>query len=497
MPEKIGLGSQIINFNFVHTFVAENMNKNLYQMLSPGVISATITAPFSSTAVILSNFSALIRPQDKDFIVKTDFMGEVKLAVRDIVWVPPSGPVPGPVVDIRTAYLVARMTWQETEYDYDTDNIVEVLLIDPLNYDSTYDVLIATVSVNSLYEVIGYTLYDQTRVYLHSNCINYDTVQWSGTSGWEGPSGYSGYSGPRTLAGSDSSFMGLSGWSGEGGVYDADDPLIQRWPGNASGNIPISNDVMNVNLNAQYLNSFTAGNEDRMIGVKNGLLCENMVAARLFRSGVEYALGVSGVSGYSASSGYDSISGFSAYVSGYIPISNGVLQTELNTEFLGGYSLSQYSASGHTHSYDTILDGDTYKKISTVDIEGLIHTDAIDEDALEHRHQSLNTDLAFRYDYESATYTAKKMFALAGYTGLGGDQTITFRKTFTSPPRVFLLNNETDEWKAVKEADISTTGFTITHTENTKTDSGTDELVTDTTDNPDFSSAWLAVGELA
>jgi hypothetical protein len=81
------------------------------------------------------------------------------------------------------------------------------------------------------------------------------------------------------------------------------------------------------------------------------------------------------------------------------------------------------------------------------------------------------------------------MFTLAGEIGSGGSTSVIFRKTFTTPPKVFLLNNETDEYKAVKEADITTTGFTVTHTENT---SGTN-LVADTTA---FSTYWMAVGEL-
>jgi hypothetical protein len=498
MPTKIGTGSQIINFNFVNTFVAENMNKILYSTFTPGVLTADFTilppglyGPSISTSILIESLSMLIRPNEKDFLVKVDYMEDITVS---------------PVLATPTVnYLVARMEWTEPVdgFDYDTDNLVDILFVAEDDYDSDYDVLLAKIKFAVLGGVLEVNTDDQTRVYLNGNCINYDTVQWSGVSGWSGPSGYSGYSGPRTLVGSDSIFMGLAGWTGVSGEYNSDDPDIERYPGNADGDIPLSNGIMNVNLNAEFLNGYTAGNEDRNIGVKNGTLCENMVGVRLFLSGIDYALGKSGVSGYSAFSGYTGISGwsdasgYSAYGSGYIPLNNSVLQANLNAEFLDGYRLSDFSASGHTHSYDDILDGYSYKKIAGIAKDGLAKSKAIADEALEHRHQSLNTDLAFRYDYLAGLYTAKKMFALAGKTGYGGEKTITFRKVFASSPRVFLLNNETGDWKAVEEDNITAEGFSITHTENTKSDSVTGYLVTDTTDNPEFSSYWIAIGEIS
>jgi hypothetical protein len=67
---------------------------------------------------------------------------------------------------------------------------------------------------------------------------------------------------------------------------------------------------------------------------------------------------------------------------------------------------------------------------------------------------------------------------------------VTFRKEFSGKPRVFLLNNETDEWKSVDDAGVSGWGFWVNHLEGT---SGAN-LASDTT--APFSTHWIAFGEL-
>jgi len=37
MQGKIGAAGQIINFNFVHDFIAQNLNKILYATFTPGI----------------------------------------------------------------------------------------------------------------------------------------------------------------------------------------------------------------------------------------------------------------------------------------------------------------------------------------------------------------------------------------------------------------------------------------------------------------------------
>ena len=539
MPVKIGKGSQIINQNFITEFVSENLNKLLWQLFSPGVLKFSFKNPPLSSEIEILDFSALIRPRNKNFLVKVDTHTSLKIVAN------PNKP-----------YLIARMDWlipSINGYSYDTANymvgmsgysgyffdptfsctlnsttntvlltnhtlsvgdiirfdltiggvikdidyyIIEVAtgsfkisetttgistiitssvpnsfrkmnthivrfdMISSDTFDSTYDILLGELKFTSgLLTSVDIT--NQTQVHLSDNCINYDLVQRSGV---------------RTLDGTNPSYI--------------DDGVIQRKPGYASGNIPISDNTININLNTQYLNGITASNADNSIGLKNNILSKNMTSARLFLGNYEYAIGQSGLtsysgfSGYTGISGWSGVSGFSAY-SGYLPLNNTILQTRLNAEYFGGYKLSDFSMIGHSHNLDEIIDGSTYAKLGGVDTDGLVKTEGLYDGALEYRHQSITNP--FRYD----NTVEKKIFILTGEIGLGGSTSVSFRKTFADPPRVFLLNQETSEWKSVTDngTNITTTGFIINHTENTSGAS----LMADTTP---FSTSWLAVGEL-
>jgi hypothetical protein len=541
MPIKVGEAGQIINFNFVSDFVAENFNKLLWANFSTGVLKFTYTDPPLTGEIEITEFSGLVRPKNKDFLVKIDTLTSLKL-----------------VADPTKTYLVSRMDWitSPNGYDYsaitygvsgysgyftdpliacnlnpNTNNIddpnhhlsvgdvvrfslsvvgvtkdidyyvvssapgysfkvsptaggaevkitgstmtantyrkmnshiVRFDLISSTEFDSTYDILLAELTYTGSALTAISTL-TQTKCYLMDYCINYDLLQRSGV---------------RTLLGTNPDHLGA-----QSGTY--------WYPGNASGNIPVSNGTINTNLNAQYLNGITASNSANSVALKNNILSKNTTAARLFLNGYEYAIGQSGItsysgfSGYTGISGWSGVSGYSSY-SGYLPINNSVLQTSLNVEYFGGYRLEDFSSVGHTHNLDEIADGTTYIRVIKVDVDGLITTEGIGDGVLEYRHQSLTTP--FRYDETSRV----KMFALAGEIGQGGSLTVTFKKEFAYPPRVFILNNESRDWKAVNESDITATGFIVNHVENTKSDGGGD-LIADTTT---FSTHWLACGEL-
>lgn len=567
MPKKIGAAGQVINFNFIHEFVAENLNKLLYAAFTPGVLNFTYNYISGGTEIEITELSALIQPKDKNFLVKSDLHSSLKVVIGSkqylVVWMEWLEPSAGYVYD--SWYYGASgyssysgyysIPWIACSFAEDTDEITSAnhnleagdivqfsstlgSITESTNYyvlgvetntfqvsdTSTGTAIDLTLSGANTYrkmnshilrfETVGEdeldlsyhvvlgefkdtplvfdTLY-QSKVYLNNNCINYDTVQWSGISGWEGADGYSGYSGPRTLNGSTSDHMGISGWSGICGVYDETDETIERHVGHSSGYIPISDGIINLGLNAYSLDGIGVGNSDNNIALANGNLSSNLIAARLFLNGVEYAIGQSGksyysaFSGYSGWSGYSGVSGYRPYTNGYVPVSNQVLQKDLNAEYLNGYKIEELSPVDHTHYIEFIDNGIIYRVLTGVDENGLVTSDGIEDGALRYQHQS--TTIPFRYD----GITPKKMFALAGQVGRGQSQNISFRKTFAEKPRVFLLNNETDEWKAVNEEDITEVGFIVNWTENTISD-GTGILVSDTTD---FSTFWVAIGELA
>ena len=521
----IGEGQQIINFNFVPEFIAENLNKILYPVFTPGVLKFN-NYSFTPTTFTISEFSGFVRPKYKNIVVKVDSVApytfstdyrKTYLVVR-MDWItPPNGYdyidtsdiissctfstiddkviftahnlIVGDVIRFtltnggvteNTDYYVIKIdtNWFQisstatgtatdltgvmpisNSYKKMTNHIIRYDFIPDYEYDPTYDVLLAVLSFTGPL-LTSVSTVDQTRVYLTDYCINYDTIQRENV---------------RTLSATNSSLIS--------------DGVTNRTVGNSSGNIPLSNFTLNVNLNSELLSGITAGNEPNSLAVKNLILSKNSIAARLFLGSYEYAIGRSGIISYSECLGYSGLSGFSSY-SGYIPISNTVLQEDLNAEFLGGYKLDEFSDINHSHVLDEIVDGTTYGRILWVDTDGLVTTDGIYDESLQYRHQ--NTTTPFRFDNSGTSGIAKKIFVLAGEIGAGGSTTVTFRKAFSTAPRVFILNDESDEFKAVDESTISTTGFIIRHNENTKSD-GSGYLVTDMTS---FKTHWLAIGEI-
>ena len=554
MPQKIGQGSQIINFNFIHEFVAENLNKLLWTSFSPGVLKFSYVDPPLASEIEITEFSGLIRPRNQNFLVKVDTMSSLKLVAKGTFspycflvarmdWIAPlkgydyesatygvsglgvsgySGYFTDPLIsctlDPSTNVVIStnhglivndviRFTTSLAGIIKDTDyyvistflpnafkisktptgtaiditstsvisnayrkmnsHIVRFDLISSTEFDPDYDIILAQLLYTGA-ALTSISTVPQTQCYLTDYCINYDEVQRSGV---------------RTLIGTNPDYIGA-----QSGIH---------WHvGNTSGYVPVSNSVINTNLNAQYLNGITASNSPNSIALKNNILSKNSVAARLFFDIVlpgifylECAVGQSGITSYSGFSGYTGISGWggSGYLSysGYIPINNSVLQTSLNAEYFAGYKVADFTPVGHTHTLDEISDGTVYSRVIKVDTDGLITTDGIYDGALEYRHQSTVTP--FRYDLTDK----KKIFVLAGEIGSGGSLTVAFRKTFINPPRVFVLNNESGDWKSIIETDITTTGFLIDHLENTKSSGGF--LIADTTA---FSTHWIAVGEL-
>lgn len=522
MSNEIGTESQIINFNYVHKFISDNTNKFLYKIFNPGVLDFQFSN--DSNSITINDFSAFLIPKDTEQLIKVDTMNSFTLSN---------------ITDSAKTYLVAYMDPLTPPNDYDYSDVVDhkklpiactldtkvdyiistghslingdivifyttiggidsskkyyvinaaldifqisetangtpidligntlasntyfkinnILVyfdvIESTNYDSSYMLLLATIEyIGSLILLI--TPYS-SNVFLSDNCINYDYVQRSGVRGLLG-----------------SNVTGISGYT----IND----------------IPLSNTIVNVKLNAEYLNGITTGNAAGNIPINNEKLSTNLVAARLFLNSYEYAIGQSGISSYSGFSGYSGISGFSgasgysAY-SGYIPINNNILQTSLNAEYLGGYKYSEFSINGHTHTLDEIADGITYKKVFNVNSNNLLTSESITDKSLDYKHQDNLTTKSWHYNAGNPS----KIFMLSGEIGLNGSTTITFRKPFSSIPYVFLVNNETNEIKSVKSVTVN--GFIINHNENTKSDGG-GNLVSDTTY---FTTRWIAVGKL-
>jgi hypothetical protein len=335
------------------------------------------------------------------------------------------------ITDITKTEIVARYLWQETAYDYNVDNIVNFLLV------SSDEVLPTDVVLGSLIfdgSIKGIDYYSQTKVYLHENCIPYDKINSNNT--W-------------TIE--DSNINSISGYSAI----------------NMSGHIPLNNSGLNLGLNAQYLGAsgysdvgVTAGHVGGTIPVLDGVVNENLKAINIFSGSGIYSIGNN---------------------SGYIPLNNNELSKGLKVEYLGGYQDHEYSLSGHVHDLDDINDGDIYKKIYGINSSGYATPDSITDGALKYQH----LDDSFRYH----SGIPAKTFMVFGKIGLNSSKDVIFKYKFTSKPLVFILNNETDDYKT--PYNITINGFSINHSYNTINNGG---LVIDPNK---FNCQWIAIGELA
>jgi hypothetical protein len=213
------------------------------------------------------------------------------------------------------------------------------------------------------------------------------------------------------------------------------DTLNSYHVGNESGYIPINNEMLNMNLNAEFLNGYS-GVELAKLGVSNsGLNAEVMVDL----------LGSTFAPGNSFNQ---------------IPLSNGQVNIGLDAEFLGGVSGIDLAKSTHKHNYDAVIDGPNYKKIRGGDGNNL----ATDASFIDYAFISSKlNDISFLSANDDAGGKLKivtgKLETSSLYT------TVDFGTEFTNKPVVLLQiiddGSTTYNTKHIKinARDISTTSF--------------------------------------
>ena len=118
-------------------------------------------------------------------------------------------------------------------------------------------------------------------------------------------------------------------------------------------------------MNVDKVSGYHAGNESGCVPISNGIMC----------SGLNTEM-VNGYSGYQAAVKWEANSGLNAeYIAdefgvfyqpgnnnGDIPLSNKIMNVELNAELVGGSGYTALESSKHQHSLDYITDGTRYKR---------------------------------------------------------------------------------------------------------------------------------------
>ena len=113
--------------------------------------------------------------------------------------------------------------------------------------------------------------------------------------------------------------------------------------GNASGNVPVSNSKLNVNLNADQLDGYHAGNSSNSIPISNGVLNSGLNADQL--------------DGYHAGN-----------ESGNVPISNGKVNKNLNAEMVGGVKVDDLLRKNQSGELDGALENISAKNATITNL---------------------------------------------------------------------------------------------------------------------------------
>jgi hypothetical protein len=132
-------------------------------------------------------------------------------------------------------------------------------------------------------------------------------------------------------------------YSARANVADTSNLLGGVAPGNSTGQIPVSNGILNVNLNAQFLSGLAVGNGLGNIPVSNNIVNTGLNAQFLAGFSPGNASGNVAVNNGILNNNLVAVtstqlSGLTAgNGTGNIPISNGVVNTNLNAQLLAGF----------------------------------------------------------------------------------------------------------------------------------------------------------------
>jgi len=235
-------------------------------------------------------------------------------------------------------------------------------------------------------------------------------------------------------------------------------------------------------MNVDRVDGYHAGNESGYIPISNSGVCYGLNAEM-----------INGYSGYEAAEKWTQNLGLNAeYIadefgryyqpgntSVKIPLSNTLMNRDLNAEFVGGSGYTTLESAKHTHSLDNITDGPTFKKPLNVNInQHLTHDSfknrAITKDKIHNEcFFARNDDLGGKPMIVTGQETLT-----ANYSHISFDPEHQFDASFTEPPDIMLQIIDTagdfGAWShiKVKAADITPSHFTVEYTGYSGLDAG-------------------------
>lgn len=254
-------------------------------------------------------------------------------------------------------------------------------------------------------------------------------------------------------------------------------------------------------MNVDKVDGYHAGNESGYAALSNGTMC----------SGLNTEM-VNGYSGYQAAEKWQSNSGlnveyisdeFSRYTqpnnigNGSIPLSNKIMNVDLNAELLGGSGYSILEKTTHVHSLDNITDGPIYKKPLNVNTNHHLTNDSFKDGAFtknkiaDECFFARNDDLGGPLTIVTGQTTLSTNYSSVAFTPKHPTSQI-----FAYPPDVALqiidlaFNYTTSDYVKLNAVDITNTHFTVEYTNYSAVDGAQWAAIT----NKELIIQWVAIG---
>lgn len=395
-------GTQTLNIAYAQSLSPDVLNKIFYNTFTPGVIEGVFE--FSSTMVTISSVAFLIRPQNQsDILVRIDTTEPITITNNSST----------------NIYLIARYRWENPNVG------AEFLFADDATIVGT-DVILVGLTLNRTGNItaLDYDVQERAKLKLIQTTTTFPLISQ------------------------------LDGYT----------------VGHGSGYIPISDGELNEGLNAQYfdgkeITDFAVSKEatSNTFDEETG---EQVLVTPTYPDWMD-------VDAVSLGEGITSefVMGLKVQPQdgttepgkrNQIPIANGILQKDLNTNFLGGYLENGFAKSDHTHPLDDIIDGPSgYNRVLGV-VGNVITGDSIGDDSIDYtKIDRLAYDVKLGYWFQPVYETGKITL-----TGLTESSEIPFTRTINNA-RVVLQRapavTETlaagAEKRTARVTEITTTGF--------------------------------------
>lgn len=339
---QVGQGNQNINYNYQMDVDSKYLNKLFYNIITPGILydgdnhenfKITSTTSINGNTITVNPISFMITPKNRpDILVKIDttkcFTKTYEIDTDTTSTTIVNGNCKTTTnTNTTNIKLIARYIWSN-----ENDNVAEFLFtFNPLDTDLI------------LCEII-----DDKLSFNNQTVSRLQLIKPNAT-------------------------------------FDDADTLDCYSPGNSSGDIPINNKVFSENLNIDTLQLYPFGT----FAINDETLQDNLVTEQLNGHTIQPQDG-STIPG----SNND------------IPVSNGILQKDLNAQYLNGKDADYYLNQVHTHDMDDLINND-FVKVENVNSSGELTYKSLASD-------DIGVDKLSGIGYDTTSGTTYKLSTLTG-----------------------------------------------------------------------------------